>query len=87
MTMHTIRQQFNVSYSYPVIFTRGLFDHENSALVDLARENGRESNRALVVIDSEVARLTPGLLERISKYAQRHSPLIEFVAPPFQVRV
>ena len=86
MTMHTIRQQFNVSYSYPVIFTRGLFDHENSALVDLARENGRESNRALVVIDSEVARLTPGLLERISKYAQRHSPLIEFVAPPFQVR-
>jgi 3-dehydroquinate synthase len=86
MTMHTIRQQFNVSYSYPVIFTRGLFDHENSALVDLARENGRESNRALVVIDSEVARLTPGLLERISKYAQIHSPLIEFVAPPFQVR-
>ncbi|MFA7060978.1 MAG: 3-dehydroquinate synthase [Pedobacter sp.] len=86
MTMHTIRQQFNVSYSYPVIFTRGLFDNENSALVDLMRENGRESNRALVVIDSEVARLTPGLLERISKYAQIHSPLIEFVAPPFQVR-
>jgi len=86
MTLHTIRQQFNVSYSYPVIFTRGLFDHDSRVLADLMRENGRESNRALVVIDSEVARLTPGLLERISEYAQIHSPLLEFVAPPFLVR-
>lgn len=84
--MHTIRQRFKVSYSYPVIFTRSLFDHDNKVLVDLVRENGRESNRALVVIDSEVARLTSGLLERISKYAQTHAPLIEFVAPPFLVR-
>ena len=84
--MQTIRQQFNVSYSYPVIFTRGLFDCENRVLVDLVRESGRESNRALVVIDSEVARLTPGLLERISAYADSHAPLLEFVAPPFLVR-
>lgn len=84
--MHTIRQKFNVSYTYPVIFTRGLFDNNNRILVDLIRESGRESNRALVVIDSEVARLEHGLLERISIYAQIHAPLLEFVAPPFQVR-
>lgn len=84
--MHTIQQQFNVSYTYPVIFTRSLFDPENRILVDLLRESGRDSNRALVVIDSEVARLTPGLLERISNYAQINSPLIEFVAPPFLAR-
>jgi 3-dehydroquinate synthase len=84
--MHTIRQQFSVSYSYPVIFTRGLFNPDCSVLADLLREGGRGSNRALVLIDSEVARLTPGLLERISAYAQAHAPLLEIVAPPFQIR-
>lgn len=84
--MHTIRQEFNVSYTYPVIFTRDLFHQDNRVLVDLMRESGREANRALVVIDSEVVRLTPGLLERISNYAQCHAPLLEFVAPPFLVR-
>lgn len=86
MTMHTIQQTFKVSYSYPVIFTRGLFAHDNVVLANLLRGSGRESNRALVVIDSEVARLTPGLLELIGNYAQIHSPVIEFVAPPFLVR-
>jgi len=84
--MHTIRQQFTVNYRYPVVFTRGLFDLDNSVLANLMRESGRESNRALVVVDSEVARLTPGLLERISRYAQAHAPLLEFVAPPFLIR-
>lgn len=86
MTVHTIQQQFKVSFSYPVIFTRGLFDPKNRALVDLMREGGQKSNRALVVIDSEVARLTPGFIEGISRYAQAHSPLLEIVAQPFQIR-
>jgi 3-dehydroquinate synthase len=84
--MHTIRQQFTVSFSYPVIFGQGLFEPGNTVLADLMRGSGRASNRALVVIDSEVARLSPGLLERISRYGQFHAPLIDFVAPPFQVR-
>jgi 3-dehydroquinate synthase len=84
--MRTIRQEFQVSYSYPVTFTRDLFGPDNTVLADLMRQSGRELNRALVVIDSEVARLTPGLLERIGKYAQTHASVLEFVAPPFQVR-
>jgi 3-dehydroquinate synthase len=86
MTLHTIRQQFQVSYSYPVTFTRGLFDPGNPTLADLVREGGRQTNRALVVLDNEVARLTPGLLEQIGRYAQAHTPLLEFVAPPFLIR-
>lgn len=84
--MHTIRQRFTVSFDYPVIFTSGLFEPENTVLADLLRQGGRESNRALVVIDSEVARLNPGLLERLSRYAQSNSPPVDFVAPPFLVR-
>ena len=40
----------------------------------------------MVVIDNEVLRTTPGLLEKISRYGERHAPLLEFVAPPFTIR-
>lgn len=84
--MRTIRQQFQVSYSYPVVFTRALFDPGNPTLAGLLQEGGRGTNRLLVVLDSEVARLTPGLLEQIGAYARVHAPLVEVVAPPFLVR-
>lgn len=83
--MHVLEQQFTVSFSYPVIFTHDVFDPENTALVDVMRQSNRLS-RALVVIDSEVIRLTPGILERISQYAEAHKAVMDFVAPPVQIR-
>lgn len=84
--MRRIDQQFSVNYSYPVLFTRGIFDADNPVLADLLKQTGKTPNRALVVIDSEVARLTAGFLETISSYGKAHECLIEFVAPPFLVR-
>jgi len=84
--MQVIQQKFTVSFSYPVIFTRDVFDPNNPALVDVLRQGGHQYNRALVVIDSEVVRLNPGLLERISQYGEAHKEAMGFVAPPFQVR-
>ena len=84
--MRTIQQHFTVEYSYPVIFTKDIFTPENSTLRDVVCKTGPGKHRALVVIDSEVARLSVGLLERISRYAEAHSDALEFVAPPFIVR-
>lgn len=84
--MRVIQQRFTVSYDYPVVFTRDVFDADNPVLVDVLRQSGRPHNRALVVIDSEVARLTPGLFERIGQYGKTHDAVMEFVAPPFMVR-
>lgn len=39
-----------------------------------------------MVIDSEVLRTTPGLLEQISRYGESFAPLLEFVAAPFAIR-
>jgi 3-dehydroquinate synthase len=82
--MRAIQQRFTVSYDYPVLFTRDVFDPANPALAEVMRREGR--CRALVAIDSEVARLTPGLLEKISHYGEAHQDWLEFVAPPFLVR-
>lgn len=84
--MSIIQQQFTVSFSYPVIFSRDVFAPDNPALADAMRRGGRPHSRALVVIDSEVASLTPGLLERISRYGEIYKEVMEFVAPPFLVR-
>ena len=84
--MSTLHQRFTVNFSYPVVFTRDAFALDNPSLADVMRQGGRPHSRALVVIDSEVASLTPGLLERISRYGEAHRELMEFVAPPFLVR-
>lgn len=84
--MHTIEQQLTVSYRYPVIFTRSAFNGENAALRDVICRAGSGRNRMLVVVDSEVARLTPSLLGDIVRYAEAHSDALELAAPPVVVR-
>ena len=84
--MQVLQQQFTVKYSFPVIFTRDVFDTKNTTLADVMRQGGHEHSRALVAIDSEVARLNPGLLEQISQYGEAHKAAMSFAAPPFQVR-
>jgi 3-dehydroquinate synthase len=84
--MQVLQQQFSVNYSFPVIFAEDVFDLHNSLLADVIRQGGHEHNRALVVIDSEVVRLTPGLLERISQYGEAYGSVMSFVSPPFQIR-
>lgn len=84
--MRIIQQQFNVSYSFPVIFTRDVFNKDNPALLQILKASGKNHNRILIVIDSGVFTSTPGLLEKIEKYADYHSNIIEFVDSPFIVR-
>jgi 3-dehydroquinate synthase len=79
--MKKIEQQITLSYTFPVIFTWNVFDPANPALADVLRLGGAR-NRALLVIDSEVARLSPGLLRQIECFCQQHRPLLELVAPP-----
>jgi 3-dehydroquinate synthase len=84
--MQVLEQRFTVGYSFPVIFTEDVFDVKNAALADVMCRGGHPHSRALVAIDSEVVRLTPGLLERISRYGDAHGAVMSFVAPPYQVR-
>jgi len=84
--MQVIHQQFQVAFAYPVVFTRNVFEPANPVLADVLAAGDPGVRRALVVIDSEVARLNPGLLARISRYGEAHRAKMVFAAPPFQVR-
>jgi 3-dehydroquinate synthase len=84
--MECIEQQFSVSYRYPVLFTRGLFDRDNGTLREVVSRSGRASNRILAVLDSEVVRSNPGIVEAMGRYAEAHRQWLEFVGPPLVVR-
>jgi 3-dehydroquinate synthase len=86
LTIPTFQQHFTVDFSYPVVFTRDVFNPDNPNLADVIRQSGSQSNLLLLVVDSEVMRVTPDLPEKITRYARRYAPLFALAAPLFLVR-
>jgi len=80
--MKTIQQSFSVNYSFPVVFTRDVFNINNSVLCDILRNLGQRSSKILAVIDSEIMNAIPRLAEKIDTYAKYHHKVMEFVSSP-----
>jgi 3-dehydroquinate synthase len=78
----TIKLQFDLNYTFPVVFTRDVFKPDNPVLADILKRAGG-SNRVLVVIDSNLAAANPYLINAMEAYARHHDPLMKIVAPPF----
>uniref|UniRef100_C6DZT3 3-dehydroquinate synthase n=1 Tax=Geobacter sp. (strain M21) TaxID=443144 RepID=C6DZT3_GEOSM len=83
--MKTIQQHFTVAYCFPVIFTSDAFGAGSAALLRVLAGEG-ERPRVLTVIDSEVLRVNPDLLEKLNRFAADHAAEVEFLAPPLVVR-
>lgn len=82
----TYRQEFTVSYSYPVVFTRRLFDPSNPALAEtLSRLEPAKRHRCFVVFDDGLLETMSDLPAAIEGYAAAHSTRIDLVAPPYPV--
>lgn len=77
-----LKQQFTVSYSYPVVFTRNVFAIGNRALAGVVSGNLSKPCRVLVFVDSGVENAHPELTRWIEEYAQLHADEMELVAPP-----
>ena len=80
--MQSIKLQFDLKYSFPVVFTRDVFNPDNPALADVLKQTGN-LNRVLVVIDSNVAAANPYLINAMEAYSTHHDPLMKIVAPPY----
>jgi 3-dehydroquinate synthase len=80
-TMHW--QRFSVPYEFPVVFTEGVFDPENSALRDvLCRLEPAKRHRVVFFVDDGLNAGRAPVSEAILKYAQRHADAIELACPP-----
>jgi len=82
----TYRQEIQVSYSYPVSFTRGVFDIANPLLADTVAACGDAGpHRVLVYVDSGVAEAHPELIQRIGRYVEQHADVLTLVRSPIIV--
>ncbi len=70
-----IRQQFQVNFDFDLIFTRNLFDTNNSTLLDLLTSNQNAKSKALIVVDKGVSKLHPELKKSILAYFGVHSEI------------
>jgi len=69
---HTVRQQFQVSYSYPVVFTSDAFNKVNPTLAELLRSLNCNSSRIFPVIDAQVSEQHPGWWQQLTHYLAHH---------------
>ena len=71
-------QRFDVTYEYPVYFTRDVFAEQNPVLAEAIARLGRDMRSKIAVfVDDGVTREMPDLARRIASYAQAHGADIE----------
>lgn len=75
--MKHLFQSFSVKFEYPVYFTAGLFNKDNTLLNDFFLRQGPSPSRRkiLFVVDQGVADVTPTLLTTIAEYFSLHNTI------------
>jgi 3-dehydroquinate synthase len=77
MQISSIHQKFQVSFSYIVHFTEGLFNPDNLLLRDvIARDGGEGPRKLYFVIDSGVQEAHPQLQSDIKNYFRTHADIL-----------
>ena len=82
MLIPSLQQQFQVSFSYPVHFTEGLFEVDNSLLRQtLTAESSGLPRRVFFTLDSGVAAQHPQLTQQITRYFDAHADALQLSGP------
>lgn len=77
------KQEFTVSFDYPVYFTRGVFQEDNHLFADtVTRLNENRRHRVQVFVDSGVAETWPDLNVDIRNYFAKYADVMELVCEP-----
>lgn len=80
--MKSIIQEFQISFTYGIYFTAGLFSKGNSVLSDVLKQKSDSTgpHKVLFVVDDGVAKAHPSLLSDITAYTAHYSNTLTSVA-------
>lgn len=84
--MQVIEQEFTVRYSFPVFFTRNVFDETNSFFAELFNNSGSRRHRVLAFVDSGVISTCPSFVDRVTRYAGIYADFIDLAATPVMIQ-
>ncbi|WP_188548502.1 3-dehydroquinate synthase [Hymenobacter qilianensis] len=80
--MPSLKQQFQVAFSYDVHFTEGLFNADNTLIRDvLKQDGGAEPRKIFFVVDDGVAAQHPQLMGAITSYVAAHADVMQLSGP------
>lgn len=81
--MSRLEPSFSVPYSFPVYFTRNLWQTGHNLFSDVVRRcEPSRHHRVLVVVDDGLAAARPSLITDIQAHAAAHADAFSLVAPP-----
>jgi 3-dehydroquinate synthase len=79
----TVQQRIDVSWDFPVVFTRAIFAPTNPVLVETLHRLGEDRrHRAMIFIDGHVAEALPSLATEAAAYFAGHPQQLELAAKP-----
>lgn len=84
--MFQIDQRFTMTYEFPVCFDRDTLAPENPLLREILGRAGKGPHRVLPVIDQNVLKAHPDIIDRLQLYASTHSEALELIEPALVVR-
>lgn len=77
---------FSVRFSFPVLFTRGMWDPANPAFVDTIRRlEPSRRHRVMIAADAHVLGAHPSLLDDIRAYFAAYAGSLELAGVPYRV--
>jgi 3-dehydroquinate synthase len=83
LNLPAIQQSVYVKFNYDVHFTHSLFELENILLAQvIAADRVIKPNKVLAVVDGGLLKKNPGLLKKISVYAQFYGEVINLIDEP-----
>jgi 3-dehydroquinate synthase len=72
-----------VSFEYPVVFTNGVFSPERTQFIAvLSRREPSRRHRAFFVVDEDLVKARPELIDSIRLYVRAHALRLELAADP-----
>ena len=79
-------QRFEVPFEFPVYFTEGFLDPDNSALIDaLSRLEADKRHRLLIFLDDGIRQAQPDFEAKLKAYCAHHSQYLDLVCDPIIV--
>src|SRR5947209_15582178 len=80
--MTSLHEIVRVEFRYQVHFTRGVFNRRNTILRDVILSAREGRRKVLVVVEEQVSRAFPALMEYIMSYANAHADAVELAGDP-----
>lgn len=82
--IEVIDASFRQSYQFPVYFSQGVFENQNTLLLDTLRQQISSYVKVLVYVDAGITSCNHNLIPQIKQYFTEHQSHIKLLAEPLE---